>query len=277
MSCNKRRTRFSSIGFINFFKILTNYWEHTCWNLANLKEVSTYSTANPQSIYLTIYWFIFNLPPAPVLGAGGQQQTGAGHAGSMLLPGSAVCLSIQISVGGTSAAKVEPLRVDLWCNTHPFSRICKRLVFLHHLLTSMMPRGDGTFLHTPIYTCSSAPAVPSWNLPCINSFPNFLLPDARAEGFLSLGVNTASAVEPSVGREHQLLQGSDQLCLWLLGPPKQSRAMAFWSDSPLNPALHNRLCPKFLQCRQVYVGLFNMSRKGQSKQKGRSDSNYLMH
>lgn len=46
---------------------------------------------------------------------------------------------------------------------------------------------------------------------------------------------------------------------------------------PLHPALQNGLCPKFLWCAQVYVGPLNASSEGQGKQKGRSDSNYLMH
>lgn len=44
---------------------------------------------------------------------------------------------------------------------------------------------------------------------------------------------------------------------------------------PPSPALQNGL--KFLRCSQIYVGLVNASGKGQGKQKGRSDSNYLMH
>lgn len=46
---------------------------------------------------------------------------------------------------------------------------------------------------------------------------------------------------------------------------------------PLHPALQNGLCPKFLRCTRIYVGLLKASSKGQGKQKGRSDSNYLMH
>ena len=129
---------------------------------------------------------------------------------------------------------------------------------------------------------SSQPKSPT----LINSFPNFLLPDARAESFLrggSLEVNTPSATKPSDGGGHwpagsQLLCGVVVNCTHrCLDPQNRAGAMAFWSHSPLSPALQNRLSPKFLQCSQICVGLFNVSCKGQGKQKGRSDSNYLMH
>lgn len=107
-----------------------------------------------------------------------------------------------------------------------------------------------------------------------NPIPDFPLLDVTAEGFPrgeSLGVNI-----PSLWMEQGWPGGS---CSSAPGAAQTHRAepgRGFWESFP-TPSLWKRLCPEFLWCTQVCVGLLHVSCGGQGKQRGRSDSNYWMH
>lgn len=97
---------------------------------------------------------------------------------------------------------------------------------------------------------------------CMNSFPNFLLPDARGEGFLrggSLGVNAPPATKSSDGGGHWpwgswLLCGAGTNCARsCLDPQSRARTMPFRSHLPPEPSTAEQAVPKILA---VHAGLY---------------------